>query len=204
MGKILTLLFFIFLLEAPLIWANENSYNDIIDKNAVVHGVPAALIKALIAKESSFNPNAKKYEAHLNDSSWGLMQILFRSAQTLGYTGKPEGLTDPKINIYYGTYHLANNLKIAGGKIDVAVAAYNAGWSKVRKGDAPRNAQGQFINQSYVDDVSVYHAYFSHKVTETEAKDYIKSKGTIRDVLSKFTPFLMLIAGIGFVWFMNK
>ncbi len=187
-----------------MIWANENAYDSIIEKDAIGFNIPTALIKAIIAKESSFNPKAYRVEPRLADASRGLMQLLFRSAQALGFPGKPEDLFDPKTNIYYGTYHLASNLKISGGKVDVAVAAYNAGWSKVRKGDAPRDPQGKFVNQQYVDDIMVYYAYFAKQITEPEAKQYIESKGTFTALLSKITPFMLLIFGLGFVWFMGR
>lgn len=169
-------IFFTFTFGVAVIWSDETKYDQIIDLNATSFGVPASLIKAVIAKESSFRPQAFKSEPHIKDASRGLMQVLLQTARNLGFKGKADDLFDPKLNIYYGTYLLSQNLKTAGGKVNVAVAAYNAGWSKVRKGDAPRKPDMTFVNQSYVDDVQVYFAYFSKRITEQEAKEYIRSK----------------------------
>jgi len=160
-----------------MMWASENKYDEIISKKASKYNVPIALVKAVIAKESSFNPKAYKAEPQISDASRGLMQVLFRTAKGLGFKGAdPAMLFDPTINIEFGTALLAENLKRTGGKVDAAIAAYNAGWSKVRANDAPRKPDNTFVNQSYVNDVQVYYAYFAGKVTEPELKEYAKSK----------------------------
>lgn len=170
-----------------MMWASENKYDEIIAKKASKYNVPVALVKAVMAKESSFNPKAYKAEPQIDDASRGLMQVLFRTAKNLGFKGaSPDMLFDPGINIEFGTALLADNLKRTGGKVDAAVAAYNAGWSKVRPNDAPRKPDNTYVNQSYVDDVNVYYAYFAGKVTDKEVKEYAKSKNWIGGTLPVF------------------
>jgi soluble lytic murein transglycosylase-like protein len=70
-------------------------------------GLDPADVLAFIAVESSFRPNAYRYEAKLRDASYGLMQILYKTARGIGYDGPPEGLYDPETNIRFGMRYLA-------------------------------------------------------------------------------------------------
>lgn len=70
-------------------------------------GLDPADILAFIAVESSFRPTAYRYEAHLGDASYGLMQILFKTARFVGYKGDPAGLYDPATNIRFGMRYVA-------------------------------------------------------------------------------------------------
>src|SRR3972149_6856869 len=148
---------------ASMVWASENKYNNLIDRAATAFEVPAVLIKAVIAKESSFNEKAYRFESKLNDASHGLMQVLYHTAIALGFEGKPDDLYKPDVNIYYGTMLLSINLKCSRGKIDTAISAYNAGWSSKRPFDAKRKKDGNFFNQDYVDKVLEFHKYFLEK-----------------------------------------
>lgn len=159
-----------------MIWVNENKYDSIINGMALGYEVPAPLIKGVMAKESAFNEKAYKSEPKIHDASRGLMQLLYHTATALGYRGTADDLYAPSTNIQYGAKLLAENIKRAGGRYDVAVSAYNAGWSKVRKNDAPRKPDMTFVNQEYVNDVNVYAAYFAGKIPEEEAKTYLRSK----------------------------
>lgn len=94
--------------------------------------VPAELLSAVIAAESSWKPDAYRYEAHLDDASYGLMQVLYSTAQDMGYTGPPDGLFDPATNIRYGTKYL-RWLMDRFDDLWVVVAAYNAGPGRVGK-----------------------------------------------------------------------
>lgn len=182
-----------------MIWARENDFDDIIKERSAENGVPWAMTKAIIAKESSFNPRAYKEEPQIPDASTGLMQVLLGTAKRLGFALDINALADPATNIEYGTKLLSQNLARAGGDFRIAVAAYNAGWSKVRKNDAPRDSKGRFINESYVDDVQVYYGYFAGSITEAGVKDYLRSK-TIHEVL----PFTLLIPLGILLWMMVK
>lgn len=135
-------------------FANEDSFDTAILRESVRTGVDAALIKAVIAQESGFRPDAIRQELRLNDASRGLMQLLFKTAAWLGYAGPPEGLLDPDLNISYGAAYLAYQLQRYGGDVPAAVAAYNAGTAK-------RTTGGAFTNQAYVDSVERYRAGYA-------------------------------------------
>src|SRR3954468_198549 len=95
-------------------WANEDAYDGIIRPIAAEYNVPVALIKAMIAQESGFRPNAYRAEVAANDASRGLMQLLLATARGEGYDGNAgdatqlTGLFNPSTNIEYGTSYLAS------------------------------------------------------------------------------------------------
>jgi len=152
-----------------MIWKDEQKYDKIIDGMALGYGVPAPLIKAIIAKESSFNHRAMKPELQIQDASRGLMQVLARTARALGFKDDIEKLYDPAINILYGTKLLKENLERTKGNLAQAVAAYNAGWKWfINKKPIP--------NQDYVNYINVYTAYFAGRLPESDVKTFQRSK----------------------------
>lgn len=149
-----------------MLFVHENDFNPIVETAASAWDVDAALIKAIIGAESEFNPNAYRAEPQIGDASYGLMQLLYETAKSLGYTGSTGGLFDPTTNIRLGTRYLADLTKQASARgygVDSAISAYNAGFSTVRPGDGKRvtNEPGSpFINQSYVDKVIRFANYY--------------------------------------------
>lgn len=132
----------------------------IADQAAARYGLPASLVRAVIRQESRWNPEAYRAEPQINDASRGLMQVLLGTARALGYTGSPMGLYDPATSTELGARLLAQNITRASlpGRThrtaeDIALSAYNAGFSGVRAGDAKRDSAGRIVNQSYVDSV---------------------------------------------------
>lgn len=144
-------------------WRNEDRYDAIVGEKAAKYGVPASMIKAVIAQESAFNPRADREEPQINDRSRGLMQLLERTARALGYAGPIDGLYDPARNIEFGTKLLAENHRQARGNWDVALSAYNAGFSSIRPWDAKRTPQGDMINKDYVARVQGNRTYFTYR-----------------------------------------
>lgn len=124
------------------------SLNAVIDDSAMRNGVEPALIKAFIQVESNWDVNASRYEPHLKDSSWGLMQVLLKTAKWMlgDDTLTISKLVTPKVNIEAGTKYIKYQLNKYGGNVKDAIAAYNAG--KVRK-----LQDGSYKNQKYVDKV---------------------------------------------------
>jgi soluble lytic murein transglycosylase-like protein len=123
-------------------WTNENAYDRQVDTAVAALVWPitreqaVAFVKGVLASESAFNPRAVRGEAHLADASHGLMQMLYSTAQALGYTGaKPteadrqalRGLYDPATNITLGTRYLHRLVSRYGGDIERAASAYNGG-----------------------------------------------------------------------------
>lgn len=79
-------------------------------------------------------------------SSYGLMQIMYTTAVEMGFTGEPEELVSPRVNIDWGTAYFASCLRWANGNVEKALSAYNGG-----RGTAA--GPGPWPNQGYVDKV---------------------------------------------------
>jgi soluble lytic murein transglycosylase len=105
-------------------------HEDVIRQQAHEKGVDAALIAAVIYSESKFSDRTSSAGAR------GLMQITPEAANEIerhsgGTTFKLKDLSDPEINIRYGTYLLRELLDRYDGDVVAALAAYNAGPSNV-------------------------------------------------------------------------
>jgi soluble lytic murein transglycosylase len=101
-------------------------HEDIIRQQSREKAVDAALIAAVIYAESKFN------DAESSAGARGLMQITpdaakFIEKQSGGTTFKLDDLSDPEINIRYGTFLLRELLERYDGDTAAALAAYNAG-----------------------------------------------------------------------------
>ena len=99
---------------------------------ADAHGVDMTLLLAVIAVESGFDTQAVSPRGAL-----GLMQIMPASADryaTAAERQRPaeERLRDPRTNILIGARMLAD-LQRRFGRIDTALAAWNAGEGRVRR-----------------------------------------------------------------------
>ncbi|MCL2168971.1 MAG: lytic transglycosylase domain-containing protein [Defluviitaleaceae bacterium] len=102
---------------------------------SIAHGVDANLIRAIIRAESSYNPNAISHAGAM-----GLMQLMPATAASLG-------VTDPfniMQNVNAGTAYIASLLERFEGNVELALAAYNAGWPRVQQhGGIPPFAETQ-------------------------------------------------------------
>lgn len=82
-------------------------------------------------------------------ASWGLLQVMGAVARERGFTGLYlTELCDPVVGLVYGCKHFAALLRMAGGDVWRAVAAYNAGPGGWQSGPA----------QVHVKKVQRYHA----------------------------------------------
>lgn len=102
-------------------------YDEIIAKYSAQFNVPIVWIAGVIQTESSGNPNAYRAEPQIHNASYGLMQLLYSTAKGLGYTGTPEGLYDPDINIMLGTKLLGQLRGRFGDDVQAVYSAYNSG-----------------------------------------------------------------------------
>jgi hypothetical protein len=115
----------------------EDAYAGAIDAAvrdvADLYPVPPALVKAVIRRESAFNPRAKSRVGAI-----GLMQLMPFNARKVGL--RESDLWDPERNILGGTRLLAALLRYYNGDMVAALAAYNA---KPRNPFAPLPKNGE-------------------------------------------------------------
>lgn len=102
-------------------------------------GVPLDEVLAYCEMESSFNPRAYRFEPHLGEASYGLMQVLESTARDRGLIGPPSNLYEPEIGLEIGCAHVIwtrDFLASRGAPSDpVSVAlAYNAGVGNALRG----------------------------------------------------------------------
>ena len=107
-------------------------HEDIIRQQAREKDVDASLIAAVIYAESRFREQTSHAGAR------GLMQITPATANEIerlsgGTTFTLADLADPDINIRYGTFYLRELLRRYDGNEVAALAAYNAGPTKVEE-----------------------------------------------------------------------
>lgn len=115
----------------------------------------ASSVMTVIQIESNFIPSARRYEPRIHDASYGLMQLLSKTAKGIGYNGpvypdmpSPSDtahhsgtLYDPAINIFYGMTYLRNGwdylhkyTMAAQPTLAVWFAGYNEGYGAAARG----------------------------------------------------------------------
>ena len=93
-------------------------YQDLIEEHAALNTVSVDLVWALIQAESAFNPRAVSPKGAL-----GLMQLMPATAAELGVTDA----FNPVQNVRAGVKYLKQLLDTYDGRVELALAAYNAG-----------------------------------------------------------------------------
>ena len=122
-------------------------YWTIIKAESAKNNLDPYLVASLIRQESEFNPSVISYA-----NAWGLMQLLPSNGKALA---REEGMThfqtfqllDPETNIRLGTRYLRQTLDKFGGVPEYALAAYNAGDSRVEDWQAsgPYSGIDEFV-----------------------------------------------------------
>lgn len=112
---------------------NVRRFAALIERSARARGLDPALVKAVVAVESAFEPAAVSPKGAL-----GLMQIVPATGARYGIVARPgqsvvAQLLDPAINIEVGVRYLRDLLDLFDNDRALALAAYNAGRASVRQ-----------------------------------------------------------------------
>ena len=115
-----------------------------IERLSAEHGLEPSLVKALIARESCFDPVIVSRAGAI-----GLMQVMPATGRELG----AGNLYKPANNLRAGVRYLAEMHTLFDGDVRLALAAYNAGPGSVRRfGGIPPYAE----TRAYVERVLAY------------------------------------------------
>lgn len=148
---------------------DESRYDKIIDKAARKYNVDSRLVKAVICRESKFNPRARG-----NAGEIGLMQIMPNGAAVdWARFNKRENvreglLFNPELNIEIGTWYLSKalyrwrNYKHAK---ELALCQYNAGGKRANAWK-PENYDGVVVDRIKIRSTRAYVEFIMHKYKE--------------------------------------
>ncbi len=131
-------------------------YMEEVEKNAEKFGIRREIIFAVIYVESSFRPKVVS-----KSGAVGLMQIkpdTFHDLQRrLKEEYSDEALTDPAVNIRYGTYYLSYLYNIFDDW-NVTFAAYNGGLGNVRNwlSDRRYSPDGKTLSEIPYEETAAY------------------------------------------------
>lgn len=114
------------------------AYYGMMSSIACEHGIPTGLFDAMIIRESRYNPLAVSPK-----NAFGFAQLMPGTAAGLGVDR-----LDPYQNMRGGARYLRQQLD-KFGRVQLALAAYNAGPGRVRDGLVPQIAE----TQAYVTDI---------------------------------------------------
>lgn len=106
----------------PLRFAGRR-FARIIDEAARNASLDPALVHAIIAVESGYNPAARSVKGAI-----GLMQVLPTTSTRYGV---PDPASSPEANLRAGTRYLSYLMGLFNNRIDLVLAAYNAGENAV-------------------------------------------------------------------------
>ena len=125
------------------------TYWDLIRKHAAARDLDPYLVAALIAQESTFDPEIRSAA-----NAWGLMQIVpatgRRLASSIGIRRfTTPMLTNPETNVRLGTLYFSRLVAQFGGA-HYALASYNAGENRVVRWKAERPGLDE---DEFIDDI---------------------------------------------------
>ncbi|MBS0450862.1 MAG: lytic transglycosylase domain-containing protein [Proteobacteria bacterium] len=121
------------------------------------HDIDYELLQALVATESGFDAQAVSPKGAL-----GLMQVMPETAARYGVQGDARAsvqdkLFDPRQNVAAGSRYLSDLIDLFPGRLDLALAAYNAGEGAVQR--AGNRIPNYPETRNYVDTVMQLYAY---------------------------------------------
>jgi soluble lytic murein transglycosylase len=108
-----------------------------LEARAKSRGLDPAIVAALVCQESTFDPGALS-----SAGARGLMQIIPVTgralARAVGVRFRAQSLHNPEVSLEYGTRYLRQMTDEFGGRVERALAAYNAGPHRVDAWTATR------------------------------------------------------------------
>jgi soluble lytic murein transglycosylase-like protein len=112
---------------------NVARFAPLIERYAKARGLEPALIKAIVAVESAFDPRAVSRKGAV-----GLMQVIPATGERYGLAADrkrtvEQKLFDPGTNLRIGTQYLADLLARFDNDLTLALAGYNAGENAVER-----------------------------------------------------------------------
>lgn len=115
-------------------------------------GVDINLVRAEVFRESSGNPDARRWEEKEGEYSIGLGGLLLSTARGMGFRGTQDELFDPRTNIFY----TAEYLKFWYGKtgdLALSTSCYNGGYRALNY----YKDNDKFLNPTHVNAVMKYY-----------------------------------------------
>jgi soluble lytic murein transglycosylase len=105
-------------------------FGDTLRQKSLEQGLDPALVAALVCQESTFDAGAVS-----GAGARGLMQVMPPTGRTLarslGVPYRKNALHEPETSLAFGTHYLKELLDQFGGRVERALAAYNAGPHRV-------------------------------------------------------------------------
>lgn len=103
---------------------DPSRYTDLIAEVAAEHNLDPQLIQAIVSVESAY-----RHDAISEKGAIGLMQLMPATAADYG----KYALMEPRENLEAGITHLGGLLQRFNGRLDLALAGYNAGEGAVKR-----------------------------------------------------------------------
>lgn len=103
-----------------------------VEHHAASNQIPAAIGHAIVTIESGYRPHI------VHAGNYGLMQIRYGTARSMGYAGAPGGLLNAETNLQLGMKYFARGWRSSGGDLCRAIAHYRTGRPGARVDAASR------------------------------------------------------------------
>ncbi|MEE9562679.1 MAG: lytic transglycosylase domain-containing protein, partial [Thermoanaerobaculia bacterium] len=107
-------------------------FQELVNRHAETHDLPASLVLAMIRQESAFDPSARSWAG-----ARGLMQLMPATgrelARRIGVKYSTERLSDPNFSIRLGTTYFSQVLEMFEGNEALALAGYNGGPYRIKR-----------------------------------------------------------------------
>ena len=160
--------------RAPL-KPRPSAYDGLITRTARRVSLDPLLIKSVMHAESDFDPNAVSRRG-----ARGLMQLMPATARRYGVSH----VFDPRENVMAGARYLSDLLDRFDGRLELALAGYNAGEHAVSQtgGIPPYDETRRYVKKV----MHLYREYRNDKCRQ-EVDDAVSIRGTIISCSSSYT-----------------